>query len=191
MTPFDPNIDYFAKLKSSEIYTDDDSKSFVFLRGLQRLARERGIKSIDSVVAASPTSGAPIAAVTIKYTFDDGRSYAGSADASMKNTDAPYNLHLVAVAESKAEARALRRAFGIAECSYEELGVNANPDNKPISDTQIRAIRGVAERKSMSDAAILALIGLGPDASLNSLTKADGKEVMKKLNKAKRKVKAG
>ena len=201
-TPFDPSHDYFHDLGDDEKYKDEKGREYPYLRGLQRLAHNNrnGVVRVNSKIIKAPslnyttnedgTTGVPdcIAAVTVTYSFKDGTSFAGSADASYKAHEHPFNLHLVAVAESKAEARAIRRAFNISKVSKEEIGspsdVVGDPDTGPITDTQIQGINKVAGRKGLDDAKVLQLIK--SDASeIKDLTSAEGRAVLKAVNKFK------
>lgn len=205
VNPFDPDKDYFAELKDDEKWSED-GKEYPYLKGLKRIAftNRGGVLSIESNVVKVPSVGTSggkgekpdcIAAVTIRYIFKDGTSFDGSADASYKAHSAPYNLHLVAIAESKAEARAIRRAFNIAQVSKEEVGSadefqEENRDNEPISDTQLEGIKTIAQRKKLGRKEVCKLIGREDlEGDLKKLTFAEGRKALKAINSYKPKPK--
>jgi len=185
---FDFNKDYFADFKKGE-YLEKDGRKYPRLAGLQRLAHSNrgGVLSVHSNISNTPARDNPIAAVTVQYVFKDGTTFSGSADATTAAHDKPYNLHLVALAESKAEARALRRAFNISVVSADEIGNApiAGVDNGPIEDTQISGIKLLAKRKGRNQQEMMDLIK-SDATSLEELTATQGRELMKLLNKAKK-----
>lgn len=188
MNPFDPSKDYLSELRKGE-YLEKEGDKLPRLKGLQRLAHNNrgGVRAVYSDIRCTPARDNPIAAVTVRYLFTDGTSFAGSADATTKAHDAPYNLHLVAVAESKAEARALRRAFNISAVAAEEVGSApiAGKDNGPIESLQVQGIMKVGERKGLNEKEILGLIDR-QDVTLNDLTSQEGRDLMKALNRYKK-----
>lgn len=213
--PFDPKHDYFEDLKSSEKYVDNKTGAeYPFLKGLIRLAHNNrgGVQRVDSVIAKVPsletrkeyeldekgnreviaeTKPDCIAAVTVTYYFKDGTTFSGSADASYKAHDAPYNLHLTAVAESKAEARAIRRALMITKVAKEEIGeaeVVGDPDDGPITDTQLAYIRKTAKRKKLSQTDVLKMIKREDLSDITQLTSEEARKALKAIDKKKIKV---
>lgn len=210
--PFDPDHDYFQDLKSSEKYVDDKTgNEYPYLKGLIRLAHKNrgGVLRVESEIIKVPaldahkryepdvkpkkvaeeTSADCIAAVTVTYYFKDGTSFSGSADASYKAHEAPFNLHLTAVAESKAEARAIRRALMITKVAKEEIGgaVVGDPDTGPITDTQLNMIRKVAKRKKLSQADVLKMVKRTDLTDITQLTTAEGRKAAAAVNRAKAK----
>jgi hypothetical protein len=203
---FDVEVDYFEKLKSSEKWTDTKSgREYPYFKGLARLAHtyRRGVKSVRSKIVKAPCvnslttldsegeaiTNAPdcIAAVTVSYEFNDGTIFEGSADASFKAHVAPFNLHLTAVAESKAASRAIRSAFMISNVAKEEIGdasMIADDSNDPISDAQIEAIRNLAKRKKLSKAVVLKM-SKSEAESIEGFTKSEATLVIKAINRKK------
>jgi hypothetical protein len=196
--PFDPKKDYIKELTGDEKW-EEKGKIYPYLRGLKRLAHEHrgGIRMIRSVPVKVPsvnTTGAKgenpdcMAACTIAYHFNDGTVFEGSADASYKAHKAPFNLHLLATAESKAEARAIRRAFNISQCAKEEMGGASDDeakDNEPINDTQLEGIKRNARRKKLSQKDVLTLIKREDLGDIKKLTYADAIKALKAVNRYK------
>lgn len=185
---FDPEKDYFKELKASEKYKDKDSgKEYPYLKGLWRLANTNrgGILEVNSQVLSAKRK--ELAAVTVTYIFKDGTAFSGSADASVDAHDSPFNQHLVAVAESKAEARALRRAFNITQVAKEEIGSD-NVEDGPIQHHQISALNTLKKRKKLSEEALLGLIDTDA-SSIKELTDSEARQLMKAVNTYKQKKK--
>ncbi len=179
---FDPKKDYFKELTDDELW---DGK-YPLLRGLQRLAHERGIRQIESKIICVPSKESPIAAVTVLVAFKDGTVFAGSADASYKAHEAPFNKHLTALADSKAEARAYRRAFNISTASKEECGetpAGGEIDKTPIVDAQIQGIKNMSNDKKITVVEAVGLIGV--DKNIEELTGKQARDVIRALNKYK------
>tara|TARA_Y100001963_G_scaffold154031_1_gene241972 strand:- start:555 stop:1184 length:630 start_codon:yes stop_codon:yes gene_type:complete len=200
-TDFDPNKNYMSLLSADDKYKESN-REYPYLRGLKKLAHvyRGGLKSVVSKVIKVPslaiagnTKEIPdcIAAVTVGLTFNDGTYFEGSADASYKAHKAPFNKHLVATAESKAEARAIRRAFNINEVAKEEMGTqnqdeDVQPDiNGPISDVQIEGIKKIAKRKKLGQKDVLALISKEEIEDISSLTRAQGIAALRAVNRYK------
>ena len=187
---FDPTKNYIDDLKPGE-YLEKDGDKLPRLKGLQRLAHQNrgGVMAVHSDIRHTPARDNPIASVTVQYAFNDGTLFSGSADATTKAHKEPYSLHLVAVAESKAEARALRRAFNISVVAAEEIGsapVAGNADG-PIEDVQIQGIRRVGKRKGLDTDNLILNAIKSNSSSLTDLTAQDGRDAMKALNKLRKK----
>lgn len=182
--PFDPDHDYGKDLREDE-FKYEKGRPFVYLHGLERLAKERGVRS------ARPTNvmqlGTNGVLVTYEYTFRDGCSYAGTADATTKNCDGNFKLYLSAMAESRARARALRVAFSIKTCSVEEksdMTIKEDPALGPIGDEQIHLIKLKAKEHSLGKADLFSMLEVPSSASeLKKLTKEEGLEIITALNK--------
>lgn len=184
--PYDPSIDYVALLNEDEI-KEEDGRKFVYLRGLERLAKERGIANA-SVVNLQPVSFGSVVGIlcTYQYAFWDGAFYHGSADATVKNCEGNFTNFLTAMAESRAKARALRTAFGITLCSVEEKAdagavvISGESESSPIEDHQATAIKFLGREKGLSESDIVALIG--KKVEISKLTRKDARDLIAKLN---------
>lgn len=187
---FDPSYDYNKDLKEDE-FKYEKGRPFVYLKGLERLAKERGVKTARPTnVMQLGTSGVLI---TYEYSFDDGRSYAGTADATTKNCDGNFKLYLSAMAESRAKARALRTAFGITTCSVEEksdMTIAQDPDLGPIGDEQIHLIKMKATELKLGKEDLFGMLEVTRDIKeLKKLSKEEGLEIITCLNKLSKKKK--
>lgn len=193
--PFDPSHDYTKDLDGGDI-REEDGREFVFLRGLEKLARARGVVSaravrLEPMIMTKSGGDSRVAGIfcTYEYSFVDGGVYQGSADATIINCDGNFKLYLTAMAESRAKARALRTAFGIGMCSVEEKSdatYKIDEDIGPIDDAQIVLIQTLAAKHNLGLAEILELLEVPRKVErLKELTKDEGRELAIKLNKHK------
>lgn len=111
-------------------------------------------------IVSVPTSDNQYRAV-VEYTVDivdkeTVRSYGGSADANPRNVDGIYAKYLIAMAETRAKARALKSALGIDVVSAEEtsdmaaLESEEDFDNELINETQITVLNGICKRLNIN-----------------------------------------
>lgn len=183
-SPFDIKKDYSKELLPDEIKTED-GKQFVFLRGLERLAKERGIKAAICVRLEPLPRGMYC---TYRYEFFDGCIYEGSADATIDNCDGNFKLYTTAMAESRSKARALRTALGISMCSVEEKSdadarILQIEDTAPIEPHQVVLIRNMASKLAIGKTEIISLLDIPRDvARVDDFTRLEGRELMSKMN---------
>lgn len=184
---FDPTVDYTSLLTLKEI-KEEDGRQFVYLRGLERLAKERGIMNAICIRLEEKKDSSGVM-ITYQYGFVDGCIYQGSADATKANCDGNFGTYLTAMAESRAKARALRTAFGISMCSVEEkadIVVMEDTDNSAIEDHQLQAIKFLATNKGLGKDEVLAILAKPrPIGDMRELTKEEGRELIKSLNDTK------
>jgi hypothetical protein len=121
--------------------------------------------------------------------FNDDTSWTGTGDATMRTVDKEYGKYPTAVAESRAEARALKKALGIRLLAAEEVtkddlkGVSAN---SRIPDQTIKAINRVIERNGTDlIEAIKEALGRDDVADVADLSQAEGGKLLKYLNEIK------
>lgn len=185
--PFDPAYDYSKDL-GAEDTKEENGRLFVYLRGLEKLAKERGVvKAICARLQSIPDG----AMCTYHYEFVDGGVYEGSADATTKNCDGDFRLYTTAMAESRAKARALRTAFGITLCSVEEkanVTLLNDDDLGQVEDHQATLIRHLMEKHEIGKVEVLQLLDLPRKiAKVEDLTRIEARELIGKLNSFKKK----
>ena len=93
-------------------------KMHVLYTGLVIAARHDGLVSLS---ADWTYNDAELSLAHAVCTFADGRRYEESGDASPSNVSKGISPHFRRVALTRAKARCLRDALGIAECSVEEM----------------------------------------------------------------------
>lgn len=181
---FDPNMDYVKELNDDELKREG-SRTFVYLKGLERLAKERGIaQAVCTRLEQLGTSGV---LCTYQYVFWDGAIYQGSADATIKNCEGKFKLYLTAMAESRAKARALRTAFSINLCSVEEkadVDIADDGDLGPADEHQLVAIKNIAREKGLALEDVLGLMEI-PKKKLELLTRQEARDLIGSLNSFK------
>ncbi len=152
------SVNWNEKVKKDDLVTIDGEDT-IRLKALQRMGREAGlIKSeikINNITNTDCTKLLVQAIYTIE--FEDGSKWIGCADASPKSVDGKFARYLTAMAESRAEARALRKALGIEMLSAEEIDLQPESTGEsPLSKEsksdpqQIRLIQGLLEKADMS-----------------------------------------
>lgn len=191
MEVFDYKKDWSQELKKEEILKKD-GKDYVFLRGLERLAKERGIKEAISKIIATPSPECPCAVVTYGYRFIDGAYYEGSADATTNNCDKGFRLYLTGMAEARAKARALRTAFGISLCSVEEIANEPIEEDETVvaaNDQQKFLIQHLATKNGIQIPEVLNMNEKVKAKSIEDLTKYEAKVLIAALNKPSRRKK--
>lgn len=181
-----------TELRGDEVGTRNEhgkTIQVVLLKGLQRLAEEAEIVSSKcQILTPSPNL------VQCVYTthFSDGTSWDGAADCSSSNTKEPFLSYPTAVAESRAEARSLKKALGIRMLAAEELnldaglGLEASP-TKQIESSVITAIERLCEERGVEKVDVInKIIADKSRASsifeLKQLTTAEGGAAMSYLN---------
>ena len=171
---------------------NQEGRSFpvVFLRALQRLARGAGMIEQDCSIITHERLVQAI--FRVKFSTNVGPvTFVGAADCSSKNTDAPYVNYPTAIAESRAEARCLRKALNINMLAMEEIGslstLEAAPTNR--ADKQlVVAINKLCETKKVDPARVLENIITDKTRAasifeLNELTTTEAQEALAWLNK--------
>lgn len=171
--------------------------------GLRRVAElilgEIAASTTHVVQSPNPENGWTAVAVHTIELYDEdirrrGKVYTGSADSNLENTEPPYNKYTTAIAETRAEARALRRLLRLRTVSAEEVsnamytGTPAVVKEEPINDQQLNVIDILANntRGKNVDAVALAISLLPSYSSIRKLTHDDGITLITELNKYQR-----
>ncbi len=129
--PVEPIIDWNKELTGDEVGSDNGIQ-FVYLKGLRRLAKLKGIiherHPFINVATLRRPDGVeyPFVQASYEVTFRDGSTFSDVADAHTYNLEGVFSAYPTAIAGNRAEARALRKALGISMVAKEELG--ADPD---------------------------------------------------------------
>lgn len=134
----------------------------VLLAGLQRLARMAGITRQDCVIQTpAPTMVQAIFSASFELSTGKFTTFVGTADCNASNTSGKFLYYPTAVAESRAEARCLRKALGIRMLSSEEIGfqegvasIEAAPTGKADSAV-IVAIEKLCETRNIDPVRVL------------------------------------
>lgn len=173
--------EWYKKLREDEIGRNN-GEEFVYFKGLCRLSQEAGQVSekitkceITPIIYEDQdgrTKYKLIAQIAVEICFDDGTTWCGSADAHVGNCQ-KYAEHPTALAETRALARAKRRALGINEVvSYEEIS-DAKEDevNGPANSSQIALIERLCKK-----------LGVKPIDIIEEVTKREDVISVKHLN---------
>ena len=114
-----------------EYITNRQGKDFVAFVGLLEEGTKRGIKRMVSQLVQAPTDqNGHLAIMQGTVEFDDGRIFSSIGDASPENVGRMIAGHIVRMAETRAFARALRHGLNIGGTALEELGGEADDDDR-------------------------------------------------------------
>ena len=131
------------------------------VEGLRRLVEKyvgRIIESTSRIAGCfSDSAGGIVSSVEHELVIISGRKhdysdikYTGCADAGKHNTDHPYSRYPTAVAETRAEARALRKALRLNVIAAEEVdGLTERADSSPsqgLNQRQIEMLNMMCKR---------------------------------------------
>lgn len=190
--------DYVLSLLDDSEFQDGYPK----LDGLRRIAEVLVgdlLESQTEVKEAASEANGHRATVLVHLSFSHpeygNRGFSGAADASPSNVKGIFSKFPTAIAETRAEARALRKALRLRTVVAEELD-NVTEDTQPanvpvktgtITDTQKKAIElmcGNTTRGMNINVAKLVQSLLNKEA--NTLTAEDASAVLGKLNEMQR-----
>lgn len=161
-------------------------KDVVFLKGLRRLAELAGI-TVSSCQILTPDP--KLVQAVYSASFDDGTTWVGTGDCTTKNCPEPYVNFPTAIAESRAEARCLRKALSIAVLAAEEIGfeaLEASP-TKGVDQSIVKAIESLCTSKGIDPVEVVEAVVPDKDRAMNiselsHLTASEGQAAMAWLN---------
>lgn len=127
--------DWKTQFKQDELVVGKDGNQTVRLRGLQRCAHLAGLVESFPVMSYIQVQGSHVIIQCVYHVrFNDGSHFGGAADVNNKNISDEYGKYPTAVAESRAESRALRKALGITDMlAYEEVDQDGILGQKDLS----------------------------------------------------------
>jgi hypothetical protein len=114
---------------------------YVTHAGLLRLAQRRrcrGIITELSETASDPKESRWVFKATVRRSAG---SFLGYGDADPSNVSSLVHGAEMRVAETRAVNRALRKAYGISVCSFEEIGKTETPPKQIAADSKILPVR--------------------------------------------------
>lgn len=194
-TPFSRSgTDWMVKMREvldkDSFVTSAEGKETIRLMGLQKLARLAGITESWPELSAVDTDSGKVFQCVYRVRFSDGTLFAGAADSNRNSNDVePFCNYPTSVAESRAEARAIRKALGITILATEEIGFAGK--SRIIDAQQVVAIKNLAEKAGLNIKEVLDEV-LTPAAaarisSLESLSEEQGAKLIKFLNDSRKK----
>lgn len=187
-------INWQEQLLQDEIGEDKETKTkFVYLKGLRRLSKIKGIlkegHTFGNAFIWETTKKGKIPFVQMQYTvtFKDGNTYSDVADAHAFNIEnQEFAVYPTAIAASRSEARALRKALGIDLVSKEELGYKGGGYEMvgQITPQQISLIKRLMDKRNLKSTldVIKESITREDVTTLEDLTFDEAQKILKKLN---------
>lgn len=193
-----PNDIEWTDYVLSLLTEDEKIKGNPTTDGLRRVfetaTKSRIINSSTQVVQCPEPDNGQRATVVVNITYmndkDQTFSVDGASDAFWGNTDKLFRNHPVAVAETKAEGRALRRALKlrkvitadeIAEDVEEINGENADR----IESSQINFIDNLSVKTDVNTIALLDFMGIASD-NIKKISHKEAVSVVRKLSEFQR-----
>jgi hypothetical protein len=132
--------DYVMGLFTEDEIIMENNKPFVLVNGLRRVSElVLGTTTFSGPTQVFPSNdGTSPGRATVVYTvnFLNGESYSEVADCWHGNTDDAFLPYTVAMASTRAEARALRKALKIKAAAFEEI---TKKDTSQISKSTVNA----------------------------------------------------
>lgn len=83
--------------------------------------------------------------------FESGYSFSAAADAHLENISGAFSIYPTAIAESRAEARAYRKALLLSTVSAEEVKGNENTFHSVLKESSSTTVEGYNEKDSIND----------------------------------------
>lgn len=162
-----------------------EGKETIRLMGLQILARRAGIVESWPELISVQTDNGVVFQCIYHVRFSDGTRFAGAADSNRDNNNSyPFSTYPTAIAESRAEARAIRKALGITILATEEIGFASK--SRLVDKQQVSAINMLVERKGLNIRDVLDEVLTTARAacisSVDALSEEEGAKLIKHLN---------
>lgn len=128
-----------------EFFIKRQGKRYVLYMGLLDEAHQQGLSCVDTQIIQEPTDQngqVAIVKATVEITTMDDeavvkhRSFSGIGDASPQNVSKHMVTRLLAMAETRAKARAMRDGINVGVTAYEELKDDQQTahENGPVSE---------------------------------------------------------
>jgi len=174
VTMLDPNWTDFilADLSREEMQTKD-GKEYPKVDGLRRMVMKHLGDIIDnnSLVVQTPDNSnesrtTVVAQIVIETPDGRRKTASGVADCNFRNAEKTFSKYPGAIAETRAEGRALRKLLNLRTVAYEEMGTEEAQDSddpKYVTDTQLSAIDIIASRLKVNVRKMLKKHGLEVD----------------------------
>lgn len=153
-------------------------------------------RSVNCVQAPNHPQGIATVSVSVSV-YDKSNGFTiveeSIADAGLYNTEAKYALHQSATAETRAEARALRKLLRLRQIAAEERAPEHAEDNilgwqpeEPITEEQINLMDLLGSRCNIS---VMDLCNAGKNKydSINMISKAKAAEIIAFMNRIQQK----
>ena len=168
-------------LRDKEVFNDKPT-----VDGLRRVAQLLlgRIQECSFEILQVPCEDNGMSATVKARILIDGRIYEGSTNVNEASAPNIIGSHTVALAETRAEGRALRRALNLRIITSEEAqeSIEVVPNKNMISNTQIDAIKKQTEKNKINLDKLLVLLYNTKVENINTLTFDQALGVFEKLS---------
>ena len=191
-------MNFEEQLRPDEIIEKDGTK-LVLIKGLRRIADENKLISntnVDITVIPLSMNDRDFPYVAATYTIssqveDKTVNFVGTADAWIGNTDEQVSAYPAAVAETRAESRALKRLLNINILCESEIAKEAPKiivkDNKIGGTAHMVLINKLIQEIELDEKEITKILDNYDAPTLELLTENQAKTVIRNLNKMRTK----
>lgn len=176
-------------LPEDTVINKDTSKPSVLLNALRRLANEAGLCNSGPVTLQHVNTGNfGVFQCIYQVDFEDGTTWSAAGDCNKNSVDPRFLAYPTAVAESRAEARALKKALGITMLAAEEVDMNSGVEvqpNEKVPSNVIAAIERLIDRTGADTLQVIeAVLPNKADSisALSDLSITEGQAIMSHLN---------
>jgi hypothetical protein len=186
-----------SQLRSDEIFNGSPT-----VDGLRRITEEfigiivRSTSVVDQVPCpenqhrATVTHTVEIIPHTASVLDANGETvrlvFSGSADVYLNNTEFPYNSYPVGTADTRAEARALRRLLRLRAIAAEEVSQLVTPEDssgeEKINPQQINFVNILAERVNVNVEKVAKFLIERPLKTINELSQSEAQKLNQTLS---------
>jgi len=186
-----------SQFTEKELYVDEKENKYPTLNGMRRVA----LSVLGSLYKSGPisvVSNLPDSSYCVyELVFENSKCYSAAADAHIQNVAGPYSIYPTAIAESRAEARAYRKALLLTTASAEEIKGNEKAFNTvlqtvkeydsegDISSQQISIIETKCKKMKIDKAKFLQSENVSVD--FKGAKRADGINLSKKISEFQQK----
>ena len=118
------------------------------------------------------------------------KEYSDAADAHLRNSQTPYDLHLTSVATSRAESRVFRKILNLRMISHEEVvpdGPIITTNEEFITPQQLSFLNLLSERLNINTLKFIeSVLKMETHGDLTKITYIEAAEILEKLDKLQR-----
>lgn len=179
--------------RNEEVYEDKNGGRFPSLNGLRRVA----LSLFGAPIKSGPVlvqSNLPHSSYCVYSVVWNDMEFSAAADAHQDNIGGNYGIYPTTIAESRAEARAYRKALLLSTASAEEIkgneessfnsvltvnSENVIDENGPISEQQKTIIKSKCKKLKIN---LDKFLNENSISELDSMTKSDAIALVKKIS---------
>lgn len=181
-----------SQFTEKELYIDEKQNRYPKLNGMRRVSLFTLGKPIKSGPVSVVSNLSDASYCIYELVFENGQTFGAAGDGFPNNISGSYSIYPTPIAESRAEARAYRKALLLSTVSAEEIKGNENAFNTvlqtvkeydsegDISPQQISIIETKCKKMRIDKTKFLESENVSPD--FKGAKKSDGTKLSKKIS---------